>query len=203
MCVEIHNKHELLRSILMEWQFCWKYAQNPKRSECQGIIPTVCCSLFSGFSVHLLDLCKFKKVIYLLACSSSLFADLCLLKYYLYELEFVWTELKYCLCGSDARTWVTTQHTTSLSVEELYDSIKDTLNENEVTISRWSDPCSLSLESVRFLWSQFYVQWLDFMTNLCTILFDTAPIIIIYEQNQYNSEEVIHSFRVSCCIVVT
>lgn len=44
-------------------------------------------------------------------------------------------------------TWVTTQHSTSPSVEEVYDRIKETLNEYEVIISRWPE-YTVALESV-------------------------------------------------------
>lgn len=45
---------------------------------------------------------------------------------------------------------MTTQHTTSPSVEEVYDRIKDTLNEYEVIISRWPE-YTVALESVRIV----------------------------------------------------
>jgi hypothetical protein len=42
---------------------------------------------------------------------------------------------------------VTTQHTTSPFVEEVYERIKETLNEYEVIISRWPE-YTVILESV-------------------------------------------------------
>lgn len=45
-------------------------------------------------------------------------------------------------------TWVTTEHSTSPFVEQVYERIKDTLNEYEVIISRWPE-YTFALENVR------------------------------------------------------
>ncbi|KAG0617027.1 hypothetical protein M758_5G159800 [Ceratodon purpureus] len=47
--------------------------------------------------------------------------------------------LDFCKFDKERCTWVTTQHTTSPFVEEVYERIKETLNEYEVIISRWPE----------------------------------------------------------------
>lgn len=45
-------------------------------------------------------------------------------------------------------TWVTTQHSTSPFVEEMYDRIKETLNEYDIIIHRWPE-YTIPLEHVK------------------------------------------------------
>ncbi|KAH9545305.1 hypothetical protein CY35_12G041500 [Sphagnum magellanicum] len=47
--------------------------------------------------------------------------------------------LDFCKFDKERCTWVTTEHSTSPFVEQVYERIKDTLNEYEVIISRWPE----------------------------------------------------------------
>ncbi|XP_073387826.1 uncharacterized protein [Physcomitrium patens] len=47
--------------------------------------------------------------------------------------------LDFCKFDKERCTWDTTQHTTSPFVEEVYERIKDTLNEFEVIMNRWPE----------------------------------------------------------------
>ncbi|KAG0598827.1 hypothetical protein M758_12G103500 [Ceratodon purpureus] len=47
--------------------------------------------------------------------------------------------LDFCKFDKERCTWVTTQHSTSPFVEEVYERIKETLNEYEIIIHRWPE----------------------------------------------------------------
>lgn len=96
--------------------------------------------------LNLLDFCKFDKVSWqCLLCISQAFY--CVI--YRITSQKCYSYMR-CMNVQERCTWVTTQHSTSPFVEEVYERIKETLNEYEIIIHRWPEYI-FSLEHVSTL----------------------------------------------------
>ncbi|KAL2652043.1 hypothetical protein R1flu_020171 [Riccia fluitans] len=93
--------------------------------------------------------------------------------------------LDYCKLDKDRYTWVTTQNVTVPFVEEMYERIRDTLNEYEVIINRWPE-YTISLENAvadveRAIISAIEKQYSDVLTPLKDVMI-TKKFSIQYMQ---------------------
>ncbi|BBM98900.1 hypothetical protein MPTK1_1g17040 [Marchantia polymorpha subsp. ruderalis] len=82
--------------------------------------------------------------------------------------------LDFCKLDKDRYTWVTTQNVTVPFVEEMYERIKDTLNEYEIIINRWPE-YTISLETAvadveRAIISAIEKQYSDVLTPLKDVM---------------------------------
>ncbi|KAL3699757.1 hypothetical protein R1sor_017779 [Riccia sorocarpa] len=82
--------------------------------------------------------------------------------------------LDYCKLDKDRYTWVTTQNVTVPFVEEMYERIRDTLNEYEVIINRWPEytiPLENAVADVeRAIISAIEKQYSDVLTPLKDVM---------------------------------
>ncbi|KAG6543633.1 hypothetical protein Mapa_014996 [Marchantia paleacea] len=82
--------------------------------------------------------------------------------------------LDFCKLDKDRYTWVTTQNVTVPFVEEMYERIKDTLNEYEIIINRWPEytiPLEIAVADVeRAIISAIEKQYSDVLTPLKDVM---------------------------------
>jgi hypothetical protein len=88
--------------------------------------------------LHLLDFCKFDRVRYQLFIF-HLMLNRRFQTLWGIPMAWLWLILGSHVWTQERCTWVTTQHSTSPFVEEVYERIKETLNEYEIIMHRWPE----------------------------------------------------------------